>query len=64
MSELDDFYELLNELRAQTGGPRTLEECTGSMNWPKRGVYFSVRKARFEQMGRRVQFELALTLWE
>ena len=40
MSELDDFYELLNELRAQTGGPRTLEECTGSMNWPKRGVYF------------------------
>jgi hypothetical protein len=43
MSRLDDlirFYELLDRLEAQIGGKRKLDTCTGSMQWPKRGVYF------------------------
>ena len=34
------FYELLDRLAAQVGGPRLLERCHAGMEWPRRGVYF------------------------
>ena len=34
------FYELLDRLAAQVGGPRLLARCHASMEWPRRGVYF------------------------
>lgn len=39
-SDLDDLYELLDELAKRIGGPRQLSGCTGHMHWPNRGVYF------------------------
>ena len=33
-------YELLDRLELRLGGTRTLAQCDGSMDWPKRGVYF------------------------
>jgi len=37
---IDRFYFDLEDLREQVGGYRLLSSCTGSMNWPERGVYF------------------------
>jgi hypothetical protein len=34
------FYSILDELERHIGGTRTLAECAGRMEWPKRGVYF------------------------
>ncbi len=38
--DLERFYELLDQLKKQTGGMRKLADCHGRMNWPDRGVYF------------------------
>lgn len=43
MSRVKDtliFYTLLQELERGIGGKRTLADCDGRMDWPKRGVYF------------------------
>jgi hypothetical protein len=43
MSRLDHlkkFYHLIETLSTAVGGPRSLADCTGKLNWPKRGVYF------------------------
>lgn len=43
MSRLNDvvrLYESLDALRDKQGGVRTLDECSGRMSWPQRGVYF------------------------
>lgn len=43
MSRLNDlarFYSLLDRLEHKIGGTKQLCECTGRMEWPKRGVYF------------------------
>ena len=34
------FYELQGRLQNRVGGPRRLVECTGRMDWPRRGLYF------------------------
>jgi hypothetical protein len=34
------FYSTLDDLEAAIGGARKLAACSGSMNWPGRGVYF------------------------
>lgn len=34
------FYSLLDRLERTLAGARTLAECTGRMDWPKKGVYF------------------------
>jgi hypothetical protein len=34
------FYQALDELEETIGGARTLADCSGRMDWPKRGVYF------------------------
>ena len=34
------FYELLGRLQKRDGGPRRLADCTGRMDWPRRGLYF------------------------
>ncbi len=34
------FYDLLDRLESKLGGTRRLSECTGRMDWPRRGVYF------------------------
>ncbi|WOS62039.1 hypothetical protein [Sinorhizobium fredii] len=39
-SDLIRFYGILDRLREKAGGVRTLADCSGRMNWPRRGVYF------------------------
>jgi hypothetical protein len=39
LNHLQRFYDLIAALDAAVGGARTLAECTGNLNWPKRGVY-------------------------
>lgn len=34
------FYALLDDLERRIGGQRALGECSGRMDWPRRGVYF------------------------
>jgi hypothetical protein len=34
------FYTLLERLEQVLGGTRKLSECSGRMNWPRRGIYF------------------------
>ena len=34
------FYSILDKLEAMTGPERSLCNCSGSMDWPERGVYF------------------------
>ena len=34
------FYSLLDLLRQNGGGERSLGLCSGKLDWPKRGVYF------------------------
>lgn len=38
--DLNRFYRLLENLEETVGGKRTLNDCTGYMDWPDRGVYF------------------------
>src|ERR1700683_937101 len=40
LSHLTGFYSLLDKLEKNIGGTRTLADCAGRMDWPKRGVYF------------------------
>jgi hypothetical protein len=37
---LINFYSILNKLEHRLGGARRLAECSGRMEWPRRGVYF------------------------
>jgi hypothetical protein len=39
-SDLDRLYDLLDRLEDNVGGKQCLDDCTGYMNWPERGVYF------------------------
>ena len=39
LANFEQFYELLDALRAKTGLHR-LKDCNGRMNWPPRGIYF------------------------
>jgi hypothetical protein len=34
------FYSLLDRLEKNIGGARTLDACSGRMDWPQRGIYF------------------------
>jgi hypothetical protein len=40
LSDLRQFYSILDELEASLGGARTLVQCSGRLSWPRRGVYF------------------------
>jgi hypothetical protein len=40
LEHLKRFYSILDALEHNIGGAKTLAECKGRMNWPKRGVYF------------------------
>lgn len=40
IEDLRRFYKLLDDLATRSGGPRRLSECSGSVDWPSRGVYF------------------------
>ena len=40
LRDLAHFYSLLEEVMDRSGGARRLSECTGRMEWPRRGVYF------------------------
>ena len=55
-ADLDHLYDLLDELETRVGGMRTLDECTGYMDWPDRGVYvfFAPNERRAETDQRRV----------
>ncbi len=34
------FYSILDRLEREIGGERKLADCSGSLEWPQRGVYF------------------------
>ena len=38
--DLVRFYALLDRLERNIGGARKLDDCSGRMDWPRRGVYF------------------------
>ena len=38
--DLDRFYELMDRLEDRVDGMQRLQDCTGYMDWPERGVYF------------------------
>lgn len=38
--DLDQLYRLFARLEERVGGMQRLRDCTGYMDWPKRGVYF------------------------
>jgi hypothetical protein len=38
--DLVRFYSILDRLETRIGGARRLADCSGRMDWPKRGVYF------------------------
>jgi hypothetical protein len=40
ISDLQNFYGLLDSLAERVGGPRALAVCSGRLGWPRRGVYF------------------------
>ena len=40
ISDVQNFYGLLDSLAERVGGPRTLAACSGRLGWPRRGVYF------------------------
>lgn len=48
--DLKRFYEILAALERKVKGARTLANCSGKMNWPRRGVYFfrEVGEERFD----------------
>jgi len=46
-SDLDRFYALLDRLREQQGGYRTLSTCTARTGWLARGVYFFFEPGEF-----------------
>lgn len=39
-SDLDRFYDVLEDLRRRLGGYRYLRDCVGRDGWPSRGIYF------------------------
>lgn len=40
INHLTQSYELLTRLERNLSGARKLSECSGHMDWPRRGVYF------------------------
>ena len=40
LGDLMRFYDILGVLQERSGGARLLSECSGKLDWPKRGVYF------------------------
>jgi hypothetical protein len=47
--DLNEFYEILGELRERVAGCRRLCECTGKSGWPERGVYFFFEDGEFRE---------------
>jgi len=54
-TDLDRFYALLDRLDSRVGGKRRLDDCTGYMDWPKRGVYFFFASEEFRENGDRLR---------
>ena len=46
-ADLKTFYNLLNQLEKKIGGRRLLLNCNGSMNWPKKGIYFFMENGEY-----------------
>lgn len=45
LADLQAFYSIIARLENGLGGMRTLGDCSGRLNWPKRGVYFFMEKS-------------------
>jgi hypothetical protein len=39
-ADLIRFYSIIETLKRKIGGVRKFSDCSGTMSWPKRGVYF------------------------
>ncbi|MFB6254731.1 MAG: hypothetical protein ABEI06_08980 [Halobacteriaceae archaeon] len=55
-SDVDHLYDLLDRLADRVGGPKTLDNCHGRMNWPERGIYifFAADETRDSSDQRRI----------
>ena len=65
--DLNEFYEVLDELRARLGGYRRLADCHGLMKWPELGVYFFFESGETREdglTGRVVRVGTSTRLWE
>lgn len=51
VADLAQFYALLDRLESRVGGKRRLDDCTGYMDWPKRGVYFFFASDEYRENG-------------
>jgi hypothetical protein len=40
LRDLMRFYQTLSRLEESLGGKRTLQDCHGRLQWPRRGIYF------------------------
>lgn len=40
LADIQRFYALVQTIEERIGGRRLLAECSGRMDWPRRGVYF------------------------
>ena len=47
--QLDYFYRLIHEIEDRVGEKRYLRDCTGKMNWPRKGVYFFFEPGEFRE---------------
>ena len=48
-TDLNSFYDILDDLRQKIGGCRCLYKCTGKSGWPTRGLYFFFEDGEFRE---------------
>ena len=49
LEDLQRLYRILGVLEERLGGARMLSECNGRLNWPQRGVYFFMERAKAQR---------------
>ncbi|AKU08290.1 hypothetical protein [Haloferax gibbonsii] len=49
--QVNRFYQLMAELEETVGGKQKLEDCTGYMDWPDRGVYIFFAPDEYRESG-------------
>lgn len=53
--DIDRLYQLLEELVQSVGGKQRLNDCTGYMDWPDRGVYFFFASDDYRDSGNQLR---------
>lgn len=53
--DIDRLYQLLKELVQSVDGKQKLNDCTGYMDWPDRGVYFFFASDEYRDSGNQLR---------